>query len=286
MSRYAARHVGGLAGWYVLAGLLSVLTLVPLLWMLTVALKSNAAVFAVPPQIVPSEWHWENFVKGPQQIHFPLLFLNSAIITTLSVTGGVASSMLVGYGLSRIRFVGRRVWFYCFVFSMMLPPIVTLFPLFGLFRTIGWYDTWLPLIVPSYLGGSPIYIFLARQFYMSIPRELDEAAKMDGAGHWVIFTRIMVPLTRPLWITMAIMGFLASWNEYLEPLVYLYSNDKWPLAVGMASFLGAFAGNATTPWNLYMATNLLYIVPPVIVFFVAQRYFMQGLSALAATSSK
>lgn len=272
--------------WYVFVGVLCAVMLLPIFWMLTIALKSKSAVFAIPPEFFPKEFHWENFINGPQAIDFWRLFLNSLIITVLSVFGAVASSMLVGYGIARIKFFGRKFWFYCFVASMMLPPIIGLIPLFSLYLKINWYDTWLPLIVPAFLGGNPIYIFLARQFYLSIPHELDEAAKVDGASHFTIFTRIMIPLTRPLWITMAIMAFLAAWNSYLEPLVYLYSSDKWPLSVGMASFVGSFAGVATTQWNLYMATNLLYMLPPLIVFFIAQRYFMQGLSSLATTSRR
>ena len=219
-------------------------------------------------------------------IHFPQLFLNSVIITGLSVFGGVATSMMAGYALARIRFPGRRFWFYCFVGSLLLPPVVGIIPLFKLYLGIGWYDTWLPLIVPAFLGGNPLFIFLARQYFLSIPYSLDEAAKVDGASHLQIFLRVMIPLTRPAWITMAILAFQFSWNDYLNPLIYLYSQNKWPLSVGMASFAGAFAGVATTSWNYYMATNLLYMIPPLLIFFFAQRYFIQGLSSLSNVTQK
>lgn len=278
-------QVFGLSIWYVAAIALSLAMLFPLLWMLTIALKGNNDIYQLPPQFLPKEFHWENFINGPQAIDFGVLFVNSVLITVLSTVGAVASSMLVGYGLARIRFPGRKIWFYLFVGSMMLPSIVGLIPLFHLYLSLGWYDTWLPLILPSFFGN-PLYIFLARQFYLSIPFSLDEAARIDGAGHFKIFTQIMIPLTRPVWITMAIMTFTATWNDYLNPLVYLYSNSKWTLSLGMASFAGAFAGVATTQWNLYMASNLLYMLPPLIVFFAAQRYFVQGLSALNTSASK
>lgn len=268
-----------------LLAFLSVGMLLPLLWMFATALKGDNDIYQIPPQFIPRQFHWENFSQGAQAVNFWRLLLNSTIITVLTTLGSVASSMIVGYGLARIRFPGRKVWFYLFVGSMMLPSIVGLIPLFNLYVKLGWYDTWLPLIVPAFLGN-PFFIFLARQYYLGIPFSLDEAAKIDGAGHWTIFSRIMVPLTRPVWIAMAIFAFQASWNEYLQPLVYLYSNEKWPLAVGLAAFSGSFAGVATTKWNQFMATNLLYVLPPLILFFSAQRYFMAGVGALGTSSQK
>jgi ABC-type glycerol-3-phosphate transport system permease component len=259
--------------------------IVPLLWMITIGLKSRTAVFDIPPKLLPHEWTWSNFINGPKAIHFPRLLLNSVIITALSVLGGVMTAMMAGYALARLRFPGRKVWFYLFVGSMLLPGVVGLIPLFQLYKSIGWYDTWLPLIVPAFLGGNPLFIFLARQYFLAIPYSIDEAAKIDGAGHFRIFTQVMLPLTRPAWLTMAILAFQASWNDYLNPLVYLYSSGKWPLSVGMASFISPFAGK-TPDWSFYMATNLLYMLPPLIVFFAAQRYFIQGLGALGSTTQK
>ncbi len=275
----------GKAAWYALAAVLCLTMIFPLLWMITIALKSTAAVNQLPPQFFPKEFHFENFIVGPQQIHFPTLLVNSVIISVLSVVGSVASSMIVAYSLSRIHFPGRRLWFYIFVGSIFIPGIVGIIPLLHLYIQLNWYDTWLPLIVPAWLGN-PFFIFLARQYYLSIPVSLDEAAKIDGASHWTIFTRIMIPLTRPVWITMAILSFQASWNDYLNPLVYLVTDTKFTLALGMGQFAGQFAGIAATQYNYYMATNLLYMLPPLLIFFFAQRYFMQGLSSLSTTSRK
>jgi ABC-type glycerol-3-phosphate transport system permease component len=275
----------GTTSWYVVALFVCAVMIVPLLWMITIGLKSRTAVFDIPPKLLPHEWTWSNFVNGPKAIHFPRLLLNSVIITALSVLGGVMTAMMAGYALARLRFPGRKVWFYLFVGSMLLPGVVGLIPLFQLYKSIGWYDTWLPLIVPAFLGGNPLFIFLARQYFLAIPYSIDEAAKIDGAGHFRIFTQVMLPLTRPAWLTMAILAFQASWNDYLNPLVYLYSSGKWPLSVGMASFISPFAGK-TPDWSFYMATNLLYMLPPLIVFFAAQRYFIQGLGALGSTTQK
>lgn len=275
----------GTTSWYVVAIFICAVMIVPLLWMITIGLKSRTAVFDIPPKLLPHEWTWSNFVNGPKAIHFPRLFLNSMIITALSVLGGVLTAMMAGYALARLRFPGRKLWFYLFVGSMLLPGVVGLIPLFQLYKSIGWYDTWLPLIVPAFLGGNPLFIFLARQYFLAIPYSIDEAAKIDGAGHLRIFVSVMLPLTRPAWLTMAILAFQASWNDYLNPLVYLYSSGKWPLSVGMASFISPFAGK-TPDWSYYMATNLLYMLPPLIIFFAAQRYFIQGLGALGSTTQK
>ena len=269
----------GKVAWYAVCLLLGALMIFPLQWMITIALKSTGAIHSLPPTFLTKEFHFENFILGPQQIHFPLLFINTVIISGLSVIGSVLSSMLVGYGLSRIRFPGRRIWFYIFIGSIFVPPMIGLIPVVRLMINLNLYDTWFPLILPSWLGN-PVFIFLFYQYSMSIPLSFDEAAKIDGANHWTIFWRIMVPLTRPIWITMAILAFQASWNDYLSPLVYLVSDDKFTLSLGMASFAGNFAGVATTQYNYFMAANVLYMLPPLVLFFFAQRYFMQGLGSL------
>jgi multiple sugar transport system permease protein len=269
--------------WYLLCVVLSVSMLLPLVWMLTIALKSGSDVNRLPPQFLPHQFRWSNFVDGPRSVHFYRLLLNTVIVTVLSTVGSVASSMLVGYGLSRIRFRGRKFWFYAFTASIFLPPIVGLIPLQRLWIDLGLIDTWVPLVLPAFLG-SPVFVFLARQYFMSIPFSLDEAARLDGAGHLRVFWSIMVPLTRPVWITMAVLSFQLAWNDYLNPLVYLQSPDRFTLSLGMASFVSDTAGGSTSQYNLFMATNLLYMLPPLLLFFFAQRYFMQGIGAIGMNS--
>ena len=272
-------------GFFVLLIALAAVMILPLFWVVTTALKGNSDIYKVPPDFFPTEFHFENFADSFKAINFGTLFINTMIITILTVIGAVSSSMVIGYALARIRFPGRRIWFYLFIGSMMFPSIVTLIPLFRLYLNVGWYDTWLPLFIPSFLGN-PFFIFLARQFYLTIPYDLDESAKLDGAGHFTILTRIMAPITKPVWITMAIMAFQGSWNDYLNPLVYLQSAEKWTLSIGMATFSSTFAGVANTQWNLYMAANLMYMLPPILFFFLAQRYFVQGLGSLGNISQK
>ncbi|GAA3109838.1 multiple sugar transport system permease protein [Kribbella aluminosa] len=262
--------------WYALCGLLAVSMLLPLVWMISIALKGNGDINQLPPTFLPREFRAANFVDGPAQIGFYRLLLNTVIVTVLSTIGAVASSMIVGYGISRIDFPGRRFWFALISGSIFVPGIVGLIPLQHLYISLGLIDTWVPLILPAFFG-SPIFVFLARQYYQSIPKYLDESATIDGAGHWMIFTRIMIPLTKPVWITIAIMSFQFAWNDYLSPLVYLQDAKKFTLPLGMAAFLSDQAGSQ---YNYYMATNLLFVVPPLVLFFLAQRYFMEGLGAL------
>jgi multiple sugar transport system permease protein len=273
------RERAGKIVFFSIAAILSLLMLLPFFWMITTAFKSNSEIYQVPPALIPHQFLWKNFTSGMKAVDFGRLFFNSAVIAVLCTIGAVGSSMLVGYGLSRIKFRGRKFWFYCFVGSMILPGIVGIIPLFEFYLSIGWFNTWLPLIIPAFLGN-PFYIFLARQFYMTIPRSLDEAAKIDGANHWQIFTRVMVPLTKPVWITMAIFAFQGAWNDYLNPLVYLSSPHLWTLALGMAGFAGSFAGQPSSTLNQFMATDILYMFPPLIVFFCFQKYYMQGLGTL------
>jgi len=266
--------------WYALCGLLGITMLLPLVWMLSIALKGNGEINQLPPAFFPHEFQLDNFVTGPAQIHFYRLLLNTMIVTVVSTVCAMASSMIVGYGVSRISFPGRNFWFALISGSIFVPGVIGLIPLQRLYINLGLIDTWVPLILPS-LFGSPIFVYLARQYYQSIPRFIDESATIDGAGHWTIFTKIMIPLTKPVWITIAIMSFQLAWNDYLNPLIYLQSQDKFTLSLGMASFLSDQAGSQ---YNYYMATNLLFMAPPLILFFLAQRYFMEGLGSLGTVS--
>lgn len=268
--------------WYLLCSLLGITMLVPLLWMISIALKPDGNILQLPPQLLPSSFQWSNFVEGPRMIQFPLLLANTTTITVLSVFGSVTSSMLAGYAIARIPFRAKNFWFYLFTFSIFVPGIVTLIPIQRMFFALGLIDTWFPLILPSFFGN-PVFIFLARQYFASIPRSIDESAMIDGAGHWKIFTRLMLPLTKPLWITMTIMAFQGSWNDFLSPLVYLNSESKYTLSLGMANFMGGL-NEASPQYNYYMASNLLYMLPPLLLFFFAQRYFMMGLGTLGLST--
>ncbi|MFD0693362.1 carbohydrate ABC transporter permease [Paenibacillus sp. GCM10027628] len=259
----------------------SIAMLYPILWMITIALKGNTEIFKIPPDWYPKEFHFENFVDGVKTIHFWHAFGNSMLITVISTIGQVVSSVFVGYGLGRLRFPGRKMWFSFFVGSLMIPSFVGLVPIFHMFISLGWYNTWLPIIVPAFLGNAT-YTFLFVQFLSTIPKSFDEAAKIDGAGDFQILNRVLVPMTMPVIVTMVIFSFNASWNQYLEPLIYLVDQDKWPLSVALASF----SSNWTTQWNYFMAADLIYMLPMIILFFLGQKYFMQGLGSVNSAGLK
>ncbi len=261
--------------------ILSFAMLMPLLWMVTAALKSNSSIMSIPPEWIPKEFHWENFPEGLAAVSFFPRFLNTVFISIMCVIGQVISCSFVGYALARIRFPGRKIWFYLFVGSMMLPSMVGLIPVYRLWTALKALNTYWPLIVPAFLG-SPFYTFLIRQFIMGIPRSFDDAAKIDGAGHVRILFQVIMPIIKPAVITIVIMQFQASWNEYLSPLIYLIDGKKWTLSLAVASYSTLYA----VEWNKFMATDLVYMLPTLILFFVAQKYFMQGLGSLTTSGLK
>ena len=262
---------------YALILLFCIPMLFPLLWMLTTALKDNAAVFATPPQWIPKVFMWENFTIGLKQIDFWRRFANTALISVLYTIGSVCSCMSLGYAISRIKFPGRKIWFYCIVGSMMIPGMVTLIPVFKFWTAIGCYGTWWPLIIPGFLGA-PFQTFLVRQYLSTIPKSYDEAARIDGANRLQILLKVISPMCKPLIATIAIQGFQAAWNDYMNPLLYLVQKkEKWTLSLAIGRMSGSTYG---TEWNLFMAADLMYMLPILILFFFCQDYFMQGLGSM------
>ncbi|MBB6734837.1 carbohydrate ABC transporter permease [Cohnella zeiphila] len=259
----------------------AVAMLFPLLWMVTIALKSDNEVFRLPPQWFPKELHWSNFVTGTREIHFWQTFGNSLFIAVLTVIGQVVSSVFVGYGLARLNFPGRKLWFSFFVGSLMLPGFVGMIPLFHLYSSLGWYNTWLPIIIPAFFGNAT-FSFLFVQYLKTISVSFDEAAKIDGASDLYVLTKVLAPMAAPVIVTMVIFAFQGSWNQYLEPLIYIVDQKKWTLALAMASYKGTYA----TAWNLFMAADLIYILPMLILFFFGQKFFMQGLGSVNSASLK
>ncbi|HBM79877.1 MAG TPA: ABC transporter permease, partial [Clostridiaceae bacterium] len=197
---------------YIVLIIFAIPMVLPLLWMLSTALKNNNSVFAIPPEWIPKEFQISNFATGLIQIDFWSRFSNTMIIAVLCVVGQILSSLSVGYAISRIRFPGRKLWFYLIIGSMMLPGMVSLIPVFHIYSSIGLYNTWWPLIIPAFLGN-PFYTFLTRQFMSTIPYSYDEAAKMDGASHLQVLTKVLVPMCKPLIATMAVMAFQGAWND-------------------------------------------------------------------------
>ncbi|CAN5386549.1 carbohydrate ABC transporter permease [soil metagenome] len=253
----------------------AVLFLLPLVWMISTSLKPKDQIFAYPLIWIPSPPQWLNYVKALNNPSFKfLLFLqNSLYYAVTSTIGVVISCALVAYGFARLRWWGRDFWFIITLSTMMIPYPVTLIPQFLIFKDIGWVGTFYPLIVPNFLGV-PFFIFLLRQFFLTIPMDLSDAARIDGANELGIFWHIILPLTRPALITVALFTFLATWNDFLGPLIFLNDGRKYTLAVGLAAFRGQYR----TQWDLMMAAATVVTAPIVILFFFAQRAFIQGIT--------
>jgi multiple sugar transport system permease protein len=256
--------------------LMSIVLMIPFGWMFSTALKPIEQVFDFPPTWIPDPVMWENFWIGWTHVPMTRYLLNTLYITIVAIVGVVASSSLVAYGFARLRAPGKEILFLLLLSTMMLPQQVTLIPNFLFFKLLGWLNTYKPLLAPAFTG-IPFFIFLLRQFYMTIPLELDDAARIDGCGALGIFWRIMLPLAKPAVATVAIFVFFNRWNSFLWPLIYLRSPEKYTLAVGLSFFHSQQAG-ALTHWNWLMAVTVLVAIPPLLVFFLAQRYFVQGIA--------
>lgn len=249
----------------------SLVSLIPFLWMFTSSFKDPQFVFADPPQWWPQPWLWSNYGKAFDKLPFLLYTWNTVKITGICLVGQVMSCSLVAYGFARMRFPGRSVIFIVLLSTMMLPAQVTMIPVFKIFSTMGWYDTFYPLTVPAFFG-SAFFVFLLRQYFMTVPHEMDEAARIDGASTWQVYWKVLLPQARPALVTVALFSFMAHWNDFLGPLIYLSTPAKRTLALG----LYAFQGQYSTDWNYLMAASTVVMLPPLILFFIGQKYFIQG----------
>jgi multiple sugar transport system permease protein len=257
---------------YVLLAALAVVFLTPMLWLLSTSLKEQGQVFAYPPVWFPNPVRFANYVDAFARAPLFVWLTNTITITLFALIGTLLTCSLVAYGFARLRFPGRNLLFILLLSTMMLPDVVTLVPQFVLFRSLGWVDTFLPLIIPSFLGGGAFNIFLVRQFYLTIPRDFDEAARLDGASNWRIWWHIILPLSRPVLIAVGIFSFVFHWNDFLAPLIYLQSEGNKTLALGLRAFISP----TDASWNISMAASMFLVIPVLIVFFVAQRSFIRG----------
>ncbi len=270
---------------YVLLLFIAIISSIPLLWMLSTSLKQDGKEFLYPPQWIPDPFAWGNYVVLWSESKIQYFALNSFIVVILATIGTLLSASLVAFGFARIEFFGKRVLFILLLSTMMLPSIVTLVPTFILFKWLGWIDTLLPLIVPSWFGGGAFFVFLMRQFMLQLPRELDEAAIVDGASYPRIYWDIIMPLMGPALAAVAIFSFVNHWNEFLHPLVFLTS-DKWrTLALALRGYVVEHAGGdyGDGRWNQLMAASTVMLVPVLVVFFSAQKYFIRGISLSGLT---
>lgn len=252
---------------------MSLAFLLPLYWMVITSVKSNEELGITPSTIWPEAWHWENYVDAFEAFPFATFFGNSLIITILSVLGSVLSCLIAAYGFACIEWRGREKVFYLVLATLFIPFPIAIIPSFDLFAWLGWINTFLPLIVPNFLG-SAFFIFLLRQFLLQIPKDHLDAARVDGASEWQILWRIVLPMSLPAVAAVAIFTAIGSWNDFIGPLLYLQDESRQTLAIGIQ----AFRTSHDIQFNQLMAASLMILLPLVILFFAAQRYFIRGIT--------
>lgn len=263
---------------YILLILVSIVLMLPLVWMFSTSLKPMGEIAQYPPTLLPEEAQWGNYLDTVNAFPFFKYAGNTLFITFFVVMGNILSNSFIAYGFAKIDFPGKALLFSLVLSTMMVPGFVTMIPQYVLFSRIGWVGTYLPLIVPSFFG-SGFNIFLMRQFYLSIDDELIEAAQIDGANHLYIWSRLMMPLTKPALITIGIQSFNGAWNDFLGPLLYIHDESRYTLQIG----LQVFQNQSTTQWNYLMAGATLVLLPTVLLFLFAQRYFIEGMDLSAGT---
>ncbi|NPV80256.1 MAG: carbohydrate ABC transporter permease [Firmicutes bacterium] len=249
------------------------MTIGPLLWMVSTSLKGPGEIFSLPPKWIPNPPVWANYVEAWNAAPFGLFFYNTCLITFSVVVGRLFICSLGGYAFARLRFPGSQVAFALLLGAMLIPGTVTLIPQYYMFRLFGWIDTPWPLIMPGVFANT-FGTFLLRQFFMTIPDELEDAARIDGASSMQIYHRIMLPQAKPALAALGIFTFMGSWNDFMGPLIYLNTYEKMTLQVGLAQFQGEFY----TDWQLLMAASVIVLLPVLLVYLFCQRYFIEGIT--------
>ncbi len=267
----SSRRTAWMAFVYGVLTLCGIIIMIPLYWTISTAVKELDQALAFPPIWIPNPIVLHNFGDAIKSMDFFRQLTNTSIITGIGILGQLLSSSLAAYGFARFRFPGRNILFIIALSTMMLPFHILIIPRFIMFKSLGWLDSFLPLIVPG-LFAEALYLFLMRQFLMSIPVEMDEAARIDGCSYLQTFFRIIMPLAKPALGIIAVFTFLSRWKDFMGPLIYISSQKNYTLALG----LNALRHDYFVEWNLLMAATTIVMLPPVIIFFIAQRYFIQG----------
>lgn len=256
----------------------SVVMLMPLAWMVLTSLKSYDEVIASPPTWMPRELKWGNYAEALTTFDFGRYLRNSLLVCVLTIAGTLLSCSLAAYAFTCLRARGRDLLFAVLLSTLMLPSQVTIIPLFKLFVKLGWINTFLPLIVPSWLGTNVFGIFLLRQFFRAIPKDYVEAARIDGASELRILMSIFVPLSKPVLLTITVFSFIGSWNDLWGPLIYLHDERLFTMPIGLLNFIGTQWQAQGSPWHLVMAVSTVMMIPIVVIFFVAQKRFIEGIA--------
>jgi ABC-type glycerol-3-phosphate transport system permease component len=258
---------------YILLIIFSIIFALPFYWLVSTSLKTDPQIFVFPPIWIPNPIDWGNYPEALTYIPFMLYLRNTLIIVVFVVVGSLLSCSLVAYGLSKIKWPGRDLLFFIALSTMMLPYQVIMIPIFIIFKNLGWVNSFKPLTVPAFFGNA-FFIFLLRQFFMSIPMELSDAARIDGCSEFRIYSRIVLPLAKPVLATVGLFSFMGSWNDFLGPLIYISDPNKYTISLGLAMYRSQYGSQ----WAMLMAASTVVILPIIIIFFFTQRTFIQGIA--------
>ena len=272
-SQKTAQRVGRIIT-YIILIFAAVICLFPFLWMVSTSFKETSEIYKMPPDLIPTSPTVQNYIEGWKGADFGLFFKNSLFITIIATVGTVLSSAFVAYGFARFKARFSGLLFTILLATMMLPTQVTLIPQYLMFNKLGMVNTYFPLLIPSWLGGGAFNIFLFIQFFRTLPKELDEAAKIDGANSLQIFTKIMLPAVQPVMLAVLVMSLVYNWNDFFSPLIYLNDNKKFTIAIGLQFFKGS-QGNVQI--GQMMAMSLVALLPVLVIFAICQKYFIQGI---------
>ncbi len=251
----------------------SLMFILPLIFALSSSFKTNGQIMEIPPRWIPNPFHWQNYPEALTYIPFAKYTLNTLIIAAGAITGNLLSCTIIAYGFARLKAPGKNFFFILMLSTMMLVEPVRIIPIYIIFSKLGWVNSFLPMIVPAFFG-SPFYIFLLRQFFMGIPRELEDAAFIDGANRLQILWRIILPNAKPALAAVAIFNFQGVWNDFLYPLVFLHNQNNYTIALGLSFFRSTYS----VQWGYLMAASVVALLPMVIIFFLAQKTFIEGIS--------
>lgn len=259
---------------YVPLVVIGLISLVPFLWLVRSSFMDSYEIFEFPPKWLPDQLLFSNYADVFQVLDLKTYLVNTFLIIIPCIIGNVFTSCLCGYAFGRLNFKYKNMWFAMVIATMMLPGAVTLIPTFMMWNKLGFVNSFVPLIAPAFFGGGGFNVFLMRQFFAGIPKELDEAAILDGATHWQIFYKIMLPLVKPAMMVVGFLTFMNTWNDFFGPLIYLNDPSKQTLALGLLQLKGQFSSQ----WNIMMAASTLMTIPALVLFFFGQKYFIQGIS--------
>ena len=261
--------------WYTVMTALALVFMIPIFWMISTALKGRWEILAWPPEWIPTNPQWNNFAEALTKYPFGRFFLNTGILVALNIAGELISVPLVAYAFARLRFPYKRILFIMMIATMMIPSQVKMIPLFFIYNRLGLTDTYIPLVLPAFFGN-PFFIFLMVQYMKTLPKDLDDAARIDGAGTWSILYKVILPLCKPPLTIVAVYTFLWTWNSFMDPLIYLNNFDLYPIQVGLALFRGRY----DVEWNLFMAATLTTILPVLVLYFFAQKQLIGGIASV------